>query len=182
MCVRSGPDCAPSAPVRPSPLADVRVELEEVARADVDRAPVVVGNSASIEAIRERGTGFRASGMRWFSRPYPHASHARTPTLRRRPCRRRRKVSPRRGRTHPCPGGTRTRWTTNRNFMESSHPPPCPPRPGVFAGLGIGAAAAPCDRGQRPGLRGVGPPLPGPDAGLAWQPQGYCPCIVNIIS
>ena len=35
----------------------------------------------------------------------------------------RRKARYRLGRAHPWPGGIRTRWTTNRNFMESSHPP-----------------------------------------------------------
>jgi len=55
-----------------------------------------------------------------------HGPLARAPTLRRRRYRRRRKARFRRGRAHPSPGGSRTRWTadevswSHRIFQSSS--------------------------------------------------------------
>lgn len=62
-----------------------------------------------------------ASGMPSFSRLLPRGSHVRVPTLRRSGCPNRRKTHYRPGRSHPRPGRICARWTTDRNFMESSH-------------------------------------------------------------
>ena len=54
---------------------------------------------------------------------FPLGPHARVPTHRRIRYRLRRKARYRPGRAHPWPGGFRTRWMTNKGFMESSHTP-----------------------------------------------------------